>query len=38
MNILILSGSPRKRGNTDLIVEDFVNGISEPQRRNCISA
>ena len=24
MNILILSGSPRKGGNTDLLVETFV--------------
>ena len=28
MNILILSGSPRKGGNTDLLVEAFVNGAS----------
>ena len=26
MNILILSGSPRKGGNTDLLVEAFVKG------------
>ena len=28
MNILILSGSPRKGGNTDLLVEAFVKGAS----------
>ncbi len=29
MNILILSGSPRKDGNTDLLVEAFVKGASQ---------
>lgn len=29
MNILILSGSPRRGGNTDLLVEAFVNGASK---------
>ena len=29
MNILILSGSPRKGGNTDLLVEAFVKGASQ---------
>lgn len=29
MNILILSGSPRKNGNTDLLVEAFCKGASE---------
>ena len=28
MNILILSGSPRKGGNTDLLVEAFAKGLS----------
>jgi multimeric flavodoxin WrbA len=28
MNILILSGSPRKGGNTDLLVEAFVKGAA----------
>jgi multimeric flavodoxin WrbA len=28
MNILILSGSPRKGGNTDLLVEAFELGQS----------
>ena len=28
MKILILSGSPRKDGNTDLLVEAFVKGLS----------
>ena len=27
MNILILSGSPRRGGNTDLLVEAFVKGV-----------
>ena len=26
MNILILSGSPRKGGNTELLVDAFVRG------------
>ena len=34
MNILILSGSPRKGGNTDLLVESFVKGTS-PRHRKC---
>ena len=29
MNILILSGSPRKGGNTDLLVEAFAKGTSQ---------
>ena len=29
MNILILAGSPRKGGNTDLLVEAFVEGSSQ---------
>lgn len=29
MNILVLSGSPRRGGNTDLLVEAFVKGASE---------
>ena len=29
MNIVVLSGSPRKGGNTDLLVEAFVKGASE---------
>ena len=29
MNILILSGSPRKGGNTDLLVKAFVKGASQ---------
>ena len=29
MNILILLGSPRKGGNTDLLVEAFVKGASQ---------
>lgn len=37
MNILILSGSPRKHGNTDLIVEAFANGISEHHNVEVVS-
>ena len=29
MNILVLSRSPRNAGNTDLIVNGFVNGTTE---------
>jgi hypothetical protein len=29
MNILILSGSPRKGGNTNLLVDAFVKGASQ---------
>lgn len=29
MNILVLSGSPRKGGNTDLLVDAFVRGVGE---------
>ena len=29
MNIVVLSGSPRKGGNTDLLVEAFVKGASK---------
>ena len=29
LNLLILSGSPRKGGNTDLLVEAFVKGASQ---------
>jgi len=32
MNILILSGSPWKGGNTDLLVEAFVKGASQKHR------
>ena len=32
MNILILSGSPRKGGNTDLLVEAFAKGASQKHR------
>ena len=33
MNILILSGSPRKDGNTDLLVEAFVKGASKKHHK-----
>ena len=36
-NILILSGSPRKGGNTDLLVEAFVNGISQKHHVEIVS-
>ncbi len=29
MNVLIFSGSPRKKGNTEILIENVVNGISE---------
>ncbi len=32
MNILILSGSPRKGGNTDLLVEAFANAASQKHK------
>ena len=37
MNILILSGSPRKGGNTDLLVEAFVKGASPKHQVEVIS-
>ena len=37
MNILILSGSPRKNGNTDLLVEAFVKGASQKHHVEVIS-
>ena len=37
MNILILSGSPRKGGNTDLLVEAFVKGASQKHQVEVIS-
>ena len=37
MNILILSGSPRKGGNTDLLVEAFTKGASEHNKVEVIS-
>ena len=37
MNILILSGSPRKGGNTDLLVEAFVNGASQQHHVEIVS-
>ena len=37
MNILILSGSPRKGGNTDLLVEAFVEGTSEQHHVEIVS-
>ena len=37
MNILILSGSPRKGGNTDLLVEAFAKGASEKHRVEIVS-
>ena len=37
MNILILSGSPRKGGNTDLLVESFVKGASQKHHVEVVS-
>ena len=37
MNILILSGSPRKGGNTDLFVEAFVKGASQKHQVEIVS-
>ena len=37
MNILILSGSPRKGGNTELLVEAFANGAMEHHHVEIVS-
>jgi multimeric flavodoxin WrbA len=37
MNILILSGSPRKGGNTNLLVEAFVKGASQKNHVETVS-
>lgn len=37
MNILILSGSPRKGGNTHLLVEAFVKGASQKHHVEVVS-
>ena len=37
MNILILAGSPRKGGNTDLLVEAFVKGASQKHHVEIVS-
>ena len=37
MKILILSGSPRKDGNTDLLVEAFVKGASQKHHVEVVS-
>ena len=37
MNILVLSGSPRKGGNTDLLVESFVKGASQNHQVEVVS-
>lgn len=37
MNILVLSESPRKGGNTDLMVNGLVSDIIEPQNVEVIS-
>ena len=37
MNILILSGSPRKGGNTDLLVDAFVKGVSQKHNVEVVS-
>ena len=37
MNILVLSGSPRKGGNTDLLVDAFVKGASPKHHVEVVS-
>jgi len=37
MNILVLSGSPRKDGNTELLVESFVKGASPKHHVEVVS-
>ena len=37
MNILVLSDSPRKGGNTDLMVNGFVNDTSEHHHVEVVS-
>ena len=37
MNILILSGNPRKGGNTELLVEAFVKGASQKHHVEVVS-
>ena len=37
MNILILAGSPRKGGNTDLLVGAFVKGASQKNHVEVVS-
>ena len=37
MNILVLSGSPRKGGNTELLVEAFAKGAAERHRVEVVS-
>ncbi len=37
MNIVILSGSPRKGGNTDLLVDAFVKGASQKHAVEVVS-
>ena len=37
MNILILTGSPRKGGNTDLLVEAFAKGASQKHHVEVVS-
>ena len=37
MNVLILSGSPRKGGNTELLVEVFVKGAAEHHHVEIVS-
>ena len=37
MNILIISGSPRKSGNTELLVDAFARGASEQHHVEIVS-
>ena len=38
MNILIISGSPRKGGNTELLVDAFAKGAATHASRQMVSA
>ena len=37
MNILVLSGSPRKGGNTDFMINAFVKGKTEHYNAEAVS-
>lgn len=37
MNIIVLAGSPRKGGNTDILVESFVKGASQKHHVEVVS-
>lgn len=33
MNITVLNGSPRKKGNTEIMVDEFIRGVSETEHQ-----